>query len=120
VPQREAATPAAATGTTVVVARVFLRVTNVGARRGFAVPQLYLSYPAAAAAAAGEPPLQLAGFAKLDLAPGAAVDVRMDLRARSASVWDVGARGWRRAAGEFELALGTSSQDMVLHTTIRL
>ena len=54
---------------------VRIRATNTGARGGTAVPQAYLTFPAAA----GEPPAQLVGFAPMALAPGQSRTVTIDV-----------------------------------------
>src|SRR6059058_1736315 len=54
---------------------VALTVRNAGRRTGWAVPEVYVSMPAAA----GEPPRQLKGFAKLRLDPRTAQRVHLTL-----------------------------------------
>jgi beta-glucosidase len=81
-----------------------VRVTNVGDRAGWAVPQAYLSYPNRG----GEPPWQLKGYEKVGLAPRQSRTVTFRLGAADLSVFD------HRTVvpdGRYRLAVGTSSRD---------
>ena len=91
---------------------VRFRVTNTGSRRGFAVPQLYVGMPRPAGVV--QPPRQLKGFAKLDLAPGASRIVTLRLDRRSLAYWNDAADGWRIEPGCYRIEIGTSSRDLVL------
>ena len=71
-------------------AGVTFTVKNSGAVPGAEVAQLYLGFPAAS----GEPPKQLKGFTKIQLAPGASTTVTLPLNDRSLSIWDVAAHDW--------------------------
>ncbi|MFC5751814.1 beta-glucosidase [Actinomadura rugatobispora] len=91
--------------------RVEVTVTNTGARRGTAVPQLYLGLPGTAEAP--QPPRQLKGFAKVRLDPGQSRRVTMPLNDRAFSYWDETAGAWRAAPGCTSVMVGTSSRDIV-------
>lgn len=96
---------------------VTLDVVNSGKRAGAEVVQLYVSFPAAAAA----PPLQLKGFVKTrHLQPGEAQTVTFSLRDRDLSVWDVAAHGWRVVAGDYKIMVGASSADIRVQKDISL
>ena len=82
-------------------------MTNTGRRAGAEVAQLYLAFPAAA----GEPVLQLRGFEKVFLAPGAAAAVAFPLGPRALSVWDPASHRWAEVRGEFGAAVGASVAD---------
>jgi beta-glucosidase len=71
--------------------QVTARVRNVGGRAGAEVAQLYVTMPDAA----GEPPLQLKGFERVELRPGERKTVRFP-------------------SGTFEAAVGSSSRDLKL------
>src|SRR5438445_11206108 len=62
-------------------ATVSVTVTNTGARSGSALPELYLSLPSLPGVP--QPPRQLKGFAKVQLAPGQSRRVSMPLNGRS-------------------------------------
>jgi len=85
-------------------------VTNTGSRAGREVPQLYLSFPAAA----DEPPWVLRGFDSVELAAGAASPVSFTLTQRDISTWDAGAHAWAPARGDFKVRVGASSRDVRL------
>lgn len=86
-----------------------LDVTNVGARRGVEVVQLYLHDPVAQTP---RPVQRLIGFARVPLAAGAAARVRFDVAADLASYTG---RDLRRIveAGELRLSVARSSGDLV-------
>ncbi len=84
-------------------------VTNVGARSGREVVQLYVGDTAAAVA---RPPRELKAFSKLDLAPGAQHQVTFTLTARDLSYWSTTHRRWVLEPGEFQIAVGASSRDI--------
>jgi beta-glucosidase len=86
-------------------------VRNTGKRTGKAVPQVYVSPKAGANAASWEAPQRLAGFSKVELAPGATTKVSLTIDPRLLAVWDEKAHGWSIAGGDYTLALGASSRD---------
>jgi len=85
--------------------RVSATVTNTGRRAGSDVAQLYLGDPAAA----GEPARQLAGFQRVDLAPGASARVSFTLTPQQMSWWSDSANGWTQTAGAYRVYVGDSS-----------
>ncbi|KRA61943.1 beta-glucosidase [Caulobacter sp. Root655] len=93
------------------VVTVSFDVKNTGARAGKAVPQVYVSPKDAKAIGGWEAPQRLAGFKKLDLAPGATTSVRLTVDPRLLAVWDAKAHGWSVAAGDYTVTLGASSRD---------
>lgn len=92
---------------------VSFTVKNTGGRAGTETPQLYLGFPAAA----GEPPQQLRGFAKVHLDAGMSRTVSFTLTARKLSVWDATAHAWAEAKGTFSATVGTSSRDATALST---
>ena len=94
---------AAAAGDKVTVS---FDVKNVGARAGKDVPQVYV----APKAGGWEAPKRLAGFKKVSLAPGASQRVTLTVDPRLLAVWDGKAHGWSIAAGQYDIALGSSSR----------
>jgi beta-glucosidase len=95
---------------------VSVTVTNTGARTGWAAPELYVSLPSLPGVP--EPPSQLKGFAKLQLAPGQSQRVTMPLDARAFSYWSDAANAWRIAPGCDRIAVGTSSRQLPLTASI--
>jgi len=83
-------------------------VTNTGARAGKDAPQVYLT------SANGRRLRRLIGFAKIALEPGETRSVSLTADARLLADFDAGARHWRIGAGEYEVAVGASAEDLVL------
>jgi beta-glucosidase len=80
-------------------------VTNTGKVAGADVAQLYLGDPAVAA----EPPRQLKGFDRVNLAPGASRTVQFTLNGHDLSYFNQNANGWVVPDGRFGLFVGDSS-----------
>ncbi len=94
---------------------VRLTVTNTGDRRGTDVVQLYVGDPDAAVA---RPVRELRAFTKVDLEPGRSQEVTFRLGARDLSYWSTTAGQWVLEGGRFDLAVGASSRDLRLTTSI--
>jgi beta-glucosidase len=95
---------------------VSVTVTNTGRRSGWAVPELYVSLRTPNGTP--EPPRQLKGYAKAELAPGQSERVSIPLDERSFSYWSDSASGWQLARGCQKIAVGTSSRSLPLHGSI--
>ena len=93
-------------------------VTNVGQKAGSDVAQLYLGDPAAA----GEPPRQLVGFQRVNLAPGRSARVQFTVTPRDTWWWDEAANGWSQSTGSYGLFVGDSSalSDLPLRSAFNL
>ncbi len=92
--------------------QVSATVTNTGHRSGTDVAQLYLTEPAAA----GEPPRQLKGFQRVNLAPGQSTRVQFTVTPADISWFDTSAPGasatgggWSQTAGQYQVYVGDSS-----------
>jgi beta-glucosidase len=92
--------------------RVSATVTNTGHRSGADVAQLYVTFPASA----GEPPRQLKGFQRVNLAPGQSTRVNFTLTPADLSWFDPSAPGasatgggWSQSAGAYQVYVGDSS-----------
>lgn len=86
---------------------VEVEVTNVGARRGREVVQVYVHDEEASLV---RPEQELKQFCKLDLAAGESQRVRMELPWRAFAFWDPSAHGWKVESGRFEIRVGSSSR----------
>ena len=95
-------------------ATVTATVTNTGSRAGADVAQLYVTDPAAA----GEPPRQLEGFARVNLAPGASQTVSFPLTQRNLSYWNTGSNAWATATGSYGIEVGDSDGHLPLSGTL--
>ncbi len=107
--QRLLSTTTTASGT---VLRV--RVTNGGGTTGADVPQAYLTFPAAA----DEPPAQLVAFSRVSLRPGRSATV--SLRVPAAAFASYQGSQWATVPGTYTLAVGESSENHPLQTTVTL
>jgi beta-glucosidase len=84
------------------------RVTNTSRRSGSTVAQAYLSFPRSA----GEPPRQLKGYEKVQLAPGRSAVVSFRLDRADLTHFDEGAHRQVVAGGRYTLSVGSSSRDL--------
>jgi beta-glucosidase len=94
-----------------------LDVTNTGERRGEEVVQIYACD---LESSVERPPKELAGFARLELAPGEAGTARFALGPRAFSFWDPAARAFRLEPGEFELLAGPASDRILARARLIL
>jgi beta-glucosidase len=88
-----------------VVAVVHAQLANTGSRLGSDVAQLYLADPAST----GEPPRQLRGFARAQLAAHHRTSVTLVLTARDLAYWSARAMRWVVAPGRYGVFVGDSS-----------
>jgi beta-glucosidase len=95
---------------------VSVDVTNTGHRTGTQVVQVYVTDPASA----GEPPLQLKGFAKVTLRPGQHRLVQVQLDQHAFAHWDTASQSWQVTPGQYTVSAGTSSRDLPLSAGVRL
>ena len=102
------------------VLTVSFDVRNTGKRTGKAVPQIYVSPKAGANGASWEAPQRLAGFSKVELAPGATTKVTVKVDPRLLAVWNEKAHGWSVAAGDYTITLGASSRDAAAKADVTL
>jgi beta-glucosidase len=92
-------------------------VTNTGQRAGQEVVQFYVRDKAARLV---RPPKELKGFAKVALAPGEATTASLTLDRKALACWDDARQAWVAKAGEFEIMVGSSSQDIREQAGFRL
>ncbi len=89
---------------------VEFELANTGNRAGVEVAQLYLEFPPSAA----EPSKRLAGWARVELAPGERRRVRIVPDPYALRVWDTRAAAWIRPAGVHRAHVGASSRNLPL------
>ncbi|HEX8403961.1 MAG TPA: glycoside hydrolase family 3 C-terminal domain-containing protein [Duganella sp.] len=83
------------------------KVTNTGAVKGKDVPQVYV----APVGAKWEAPKRLAGWDKVDLAPGESKDVSVTVDPRLLSMYDSRSKTWRIAQGGYKVLLAHDAGD---------
>ena len=90
-------------------ATVTVTVTNTGEREGSEVVQVYVGE---LPTEVPTPARQLAGFARVTLAPGEAQRVTVDITRRSVSFFDADAHEWSTPSGTVAIEVGASSADI--------
>ncbi len=93
---------------------VSVDVSNVGKRAGSEVVQVYVRDVESRLI---RPYKELKGFAKIHLAAGETGTVTITLDETDLSYYDPATSGWVSESGEFEILVGTSSQNIHLNTT---
>jgi beta-glucosidase len=88
--------------------KVSFDVTNTGNAAGADTPQLYVT------AGKRKPMVRLAGFEKVDLAPGETRRVTLTVEPRILADYDVSKPGWSIAAGRYPLYVGRHAGDAAL------
>lgn len=92
-------------------------IKNSGARAGVEVVQAYVSDPVCSA---DRPAKELKGFAPVKLSPGESKTVTIRLNERSFAFYDTTAAKWKVEPGDFNILLGSSSQDIRLTKAIKI
>jgi beta-glucosidase len=88
---------------------VSIDITNTGQRAGQEVVQVYVHDVAASVL---RPVKELKSFAKVALDAGETKTVSLTLDRTAFAYWDDGQHAWVAEAGEFEILVGSSSQDI--------
>ena len=89
-------------------------LSNVSDRDGMQVVQVYAAHTGAVERRGDEPTQQLIGFAKVAVPAHGTATVTVQLDPRAMHTWSVADHDWVRAAGPFELRVGTSSSDTAI------
>ncbi len=92
------------------------RVRNVGSRAGTEIAQVYTGKLPRVTS----PRRSLAGFARVQLEPGAATTVRVRLDRRALQSWKPRRDAWVTARGGRSISVGTSSRDISLTKRVRV
>jgi beta-glucosidase len=95
-------------------ATVTATVTNTGSTSGADVAQLYVDDPAAS----GQPPLQLEGFQRVNLAAGASTTVTFPLTQQNLQYWNSSSNAWATSTGNYGIEVGDSSANLPLSGTL--
>ena len=91
---------------------ISLDVTNTGSRSGVSVVQVYVGYPSVL----GEPPAQLRGIARVDLARGASKSVTLTLSPSAFTSYN--GHSLVVAKGTYSVNVATSSADFVASQSV--
>ena len=95
---------------------VSFKVTNIGGRRGTAVPEVYVG----AVSGGWEAPRRLGGWSKVRLSPGGSATVSVSVDPRLLATFDETHERWQRAAGTYRVWVGESSASFALTSRIQL
>lgn len=88
---------------------VSVDVTNTGQHTGKEIVQVYVRD---VQSTLSRPTQELKGFSKIALAPGETKTVTLPLDCKALAYWDDATHAWVAEAGEFEVRVGRSSQDI--------
>lgn len=92
-------------------------VTNTGKRRGAEICQLYIG---AEESRLFRPERELKGFARIELEPGEAKRVRIDLDDKAFAYYNTAAKSWMVDPGRYQIAVGPSSRDLPLRESLTI
>jgi len=93
---------------------VSVDVTNTGTSPGSEVAQLYVTFPPSS----GEPPRILRDFVKVPLAAQETRTIHFTLARDALQTWSAQTHGWHVVPGTYMLAVGSSSRDLPLATSV--
>ncbi len=96
---------------------VKFEVTNTGQRPGAEIAEVYVAekHPKLP-----RPVKELKGFSRVELKPGEARTVTLNLDRRAFSYYDVDGKQWTVNPGEFEILVGGSSQEIKLQGSVQI
>ena len=92
-----------------------IAVTNAGKRAGTAIPQMYVTGPEGSGVR-----LRLAGWSRIDLAPGETRRAEVAIDPRLLATFDEPARRWRIARGVYRLSAGFDAASRDFSTEVAL
>ncbi len=96
---------------------VSFEVNNTGNREGAEVAQVYVGDTHSTVP---RPAKELKGFSKVNLGPGETKRITIALDGRALSYYDVNAKQWRADAGDFDVLIGRSSEQIELRGKLKL
>lgn len=95
---------------------VSFTVKNTGVRAGTEIAEVYSSLPEAA----GEPPKRLVGWSRIELGPGEAKEVSVQVTRDRLSIYDEASDTWKLLPGKYTIMVGGSSQESQLRKELTL
>jgi beta-glucosidase len=93
-------------------------VTNVSGVPGTEVAQLYMAQPQPESTTDAEPPIELRGFARVNLQPGETRPVTFAVSPGDLAHWDTSTHSWQIFGGAYTFSVGGSSAHLALQATI--
>lgn len=95
--------------------QVAVRVKNTGKRASDEVVQLYVQH---LGSAVERPQLELKGFERVRIEPGAVKTVTLNLKPRDLAYWDAGAHRWKVEKEQVRVLAGGSSDKLPVQATL--
>jgi beta-glucosidase len=92
------------------------QLRNTGSVAGAEIAQIYITLPPNS----GEPFQRLAGWQRVQLAPGESQTVTLPLNPAYLSIFDEASDKWKLLAGEYKIAVGAASDAAHLEGTVHL
>lgn len=96
---------------------VTVRVKNTGNRASDEVVQMYVQHLGSAVT---RPQLELKGFDRVHIEPGAVKDVRLKLKAHDLAYWDTPHHVWRVEKEQVRVLAGGSSDKLPVHADVQI
>ena len=100
------------------VATVSFDVRNTGSRQDTDVAQVYVAPPDGSPVP--RPEEELKAFASVELQPGESKHIELPLNTRAFTYFDTAAKEWTAPAGNYEIRVGRSSEDIALRGKMTL
>ena len=94
-----------------------VRVKNTGTRASDEVVQMYVQHLGSAVT---RPQLELEGFERVRIEPGAERDVTMTLKARDLAYWDAGSHSWQVEKEKVRVLAGGSSDKLPVQADLEV
>jgi beta-glucosidase len=95
--------------------QVHIKVKNSGKRPSDEVVEMYIQHLGSAVT---RPQLELKGFKRVHIEPGAEKDVELELKARDLAYWDAQGHVWRVEKEKVRILAGGSSDKLPVQTTL--
>ena len=95
--------------------QVAIKVKNTGQRAGDEVVEMYVQH---LGSIVDRPRLELKGFKRVRIEPGAETDVTLDLKPRDLAYWDAVRHAWRVEKEQVRVLAGGSSDNLPVQTTL--
>lgn len=97
--------------------KVTVRVKNTGARAGDEVVQMYVQH---LGSAVERPQLELKGFERVHIEPGAEMDVVLTIEPRDLAYWNAAGHVWRVEKEPIRVLVGGSSDKLPVQATLAI
>ena len=97
--------------------QVTVKVKNTGKRGGDEVVQMYVQH---LGSAVERPQIELKGFARIHIEPGASKSVVLNLKPRDLTYWDEAQHEWRVEKESVRILAGGSSDKLPVQATLQI